>query len=53
MNNYTPLSIKSPLPDKLFAGNVLPDTPNSWPGRHYGIIGPEHILKVPHESKFK
>ena len=22
----------------------------SWPCRHYGGVGPEHILKVPHES---
>ena len=44
---------KSQLPDKLFAANVLPYTPQkSWPGRHYGRIGPEHILKVLHESKF-
>ena len=27
MNNYTLLSIKCPLPDKLSAANVLPDTP--------------------------
>ena len=27
--------------------------PKSWPCRHYGRIGPEYILKVPHESKFK
>ena len=27
INNYTLLSIKCPLPDKLSAANILPDTP--------------------------
>ena len=53
INNYTLLSIKCPLPDKLSAPNVLPDTPKRWPCQHYGRFGSEHILKVPHESKFK
>ena len=51
--NYTLLCIKCPLPDKLSAAYVLPDNPKSRPCRHYGRIGPEHILKVPHASKFK
>ena len=56
MNNYTLLSIKCSLPDKLSAANILPDPPPQKKGGHAHIMvefEPEYILTVRHESKFK